>query len=59
MATSIKGCWTCKDRKVSCDRTTPTCHRCTKAKRICGLDYEQRVSKFLELAHFIVRKRLL
>ncbi|KAH3917496.1 hypothetical protein HBI56_108600 [Parastagonospora nodorum] len=31
-----KGCWTCKDRKVSCDKTIPTCLRCKKSRRECS-----------------------
>ncbi|KAL5336823.1 fungal-specific transcription factor domain-containing protein [Aspergillus crustosus] len=28
-------CWTCRDRKVSCDYSRPTCQNCTNAKRKC------------------------
>ncbi|OQV10139.1 Fungal specific transcription factor domain-containing protein isoform 3 [Cladophialophora immunda] len=31
----IKGCWTCRARKVRCDAHRPTCHTCTKARRVC------------------------
>ncbi|RYN42116.1 hypothetical protein AA0112_g2031 [Alternaria arborescens] len=34
--TATKGCWTCKDRKVSCDRAVPVCNKCSKSKRVCG-----------------------
>ncbi|KAI0532877.1 fungal-specific transcription factor domain-containing protein [Xylaria digitata] len=27
------GCWTCKDRKVRCDGTTPACQRCMRLRR--------------------------
>ncbi|KAH7138209.1 fungal-specific transcription factor domain-containing protein [Dendryphion nanum] len=30
-----KGCWTCKDRKVRCDRGLPTCSNCIKTNREC------------------------
>ncbi|CAN9391540.1 unnamed protein product [Alternaria alternata] len=33
---ATKGCWTCKDRKVSCDRAVPVCNKCSKSKRVCG-----------------------
>ncbi|KAH8667081.1 fungal-specific transcription factor domain-containing protein [Xylariales sp. PMI_506] len=29
------GCWTCKDRKVRCDRTLPGCLNCTRVRRNC------------------------
>ncbi|KAL5387927.1 hypothetical protein DPSP01_003326 [Paraphaeosphaeria sporulosa] len=28
-------CWTCKERKVGCDRALPHCANCTRAKREC------------------------
>ncbi|KAH7084812.1 fungal-specific transcription factor domain-containing protein [Paraphoma chrysanthemicola] len=31
----VKGCWTCRERKVRCDARKPTCGNCTKAKREC------------------------
>ncbi|KIW62327.1 hypothetical protein PV04_10508 [Phialophora macrospora] len=31
----VKGCWTCRARKVRCDSHWPTCGNCTKARRIC------------------------
>ncbi|KAF2802408.1 uncharacterized protein BDZ99DRAFT_202563 [Mytilinidion resinicola] len=31
----IKGCWTCKGRKVRCDSHRPRCGNCTKAGRVC------------------------
>ncbi|KAI1274040.1 fungal-specific transcription factor domain-containing protein [Xylaria sp. FL0933] len=30
-----KGCWTCKARKIQCDRSVPTCRRCSIAQREC------------------------
>ncbi|KAI1419556.1 fungal-specific transcription factor domain-containing protein [Xylaria sp. FL1777] len=32
---SRQGCWTCKARKVRCDRGVPACQRCTTAQREC------------------------
>ncbi|KIW01142.1 uncharacterized protein PV09_07428 [Verruconis gallopava] len=37
------GCWTCKDRKVACDRQIPFCAVCSKSKRPCG-GYGMRLS---------------
>ncbi|KAI0150262.1 fungal-specific transcription factor domain-containing protein [Xylariaceae sp. FL1272] len=34
-ATHQKGCWTCKERKVQCDRGAPTCQRCVRGNREC------------------------
>ncbi|KAL5456406.1 hypothetical protein PMIN06_003913 [Paraphaeosphaeria minitans] len=34
-ATGKRSCGTCKDRKILCDRTTPACSQCTRAKREC------------------------
>ncbi|KAK7181594.1 hypothetical protein DPSP01_011402 [Paraphaeosphaeria sporulosa] len=34
-ATGKRSCGTCKDRKILCDRTTPTCSQCTRTKREC------------------------
>ncbi|KAF2647585.1 hypothetical protein K491DRAFT_784641 [Lophiostoma macrostomum CBS 122681] len=31
----IKGCWTCRERKVRCDSQWPRCGNCTKARRVC------------------------
>ncbi|KAH7330060.1 fungal-specific transcription factor domain-containing protein [Rhexocercosporidium sp. MPI-PUGE-AT-0058] len=31
----IKGCWTCRKRKVRCDSQMPKCGNCTKARRFC------------------------
>ncbi|PVH97578.1 hypothetical protein DM02DRAFT_730495 [Periconia macrospinosa] len=28
-------CWTCKERKVGCDKTLPACDNCTRSKRVC------------------------
>ncbi|KAI1735006.1 fungal-specific transcription factor domain-containing protein [Xylaria scruposa] len=30
-----KGCWTCRERKVSCDRSIPICERCSRSKLPC------------------------
>lgn len=30
-----RGCWTCKERKVACDRERPSCGTCTKSGRRC------------------------
>lgn len=30
------GCATCRQRKIRCDETRPTCNQCTKSKRVCG-----------------------
>ncbi|KAI0812179.1 fungal-specific transcription factor domain-containing protein [Xylaria sp. FL0064] len=38
-----QGCWTCKARKVQCDRGVPTCRRCSTAQRDCE-GYELRLS---------------
>ncbi|KAI0161218.1 hypothetical protein GGR57DRAFT_351109 [Xylariaceae sp. FL1272] len=32
---AIVGCWTCKDRRVRCDRTLPTCSNCARLKHEC------------------------
>ncbi|KAK7187633.1 hypothetical protein PSPO01_06367 [Paraphaeosphaeria sporulosa] len=31
----VKGCWTCRERKVRCDVQRPTCGNCSKARRVC------------------------
>ncbi|KAH7094456.1 fungal-specific transcription factor domain-containing protein [Paraphoma chrysanthemicola] len=31
----VKGCWTCRERKVRCDAQKPTCGNCAKARREC------------------------
>ncbi|KAH7403743.1 fungal-specific transcription factor domain-containing protein [Cadophora sp. MPI-SDFR-AT-0126] len=31
-----KGCWTCKARKIGCDKTLPACNNCVRTKRSCG-----------------------
>ncbi|KAJ4304540.1 hypothetical protein N0V90_000066 [Kalmusia sp. IMI 367209] len=33
--TAKSNCWTCKERKVGCDRALPFCANCTRAKREC------------------------
>ncbi|KAH7041523.1 fungal-specific transcription factor domain-containing protein [Microdochium trichocladiopsis] len=30
-----RGCWTCRDRRVRCDRTLPHCRACARSKRQC------------------------
>ncbi|KFY00747.1 hypothetical protein O988_03109 [Pseudogymnoascus sp. VKM F-3808] len=32
----MASCWTCKDRKISCDRRFPACIKCSRSKRRCG-----------------------
>ncbi|KAI1266678.1 fungal-specific transcription factor domain-containing protein [Xylariaceae sp. FL1019] len=34
-ATYQKGCWTCKDRKIKCDRAAPSCQKCVRGNRDC------------------------
>ncbi|KAF2107249.1 fungal-specific transcription factor domain-containing protein [Lophiotrema nucula] len=41
--TNNKGCWTCKDRKIACDKRLPFCVKCEKAGRQC-LGYGTRLS---------------
>jgi len=31
-----KSCWTCKNRKIGCDKTLPACNNCVRRHRICG-----------------------
>ncbi|KAI1611957.1 fungal-specific transcription factor domain-containing protein [Exophiala viscosa] len=31
----IRGCWTCRERKIRCDSHWPRCGNCTKARRVC------------------------
>ncbi|KAL6786465.1 fungal-specific transcription factor domain-containing protein [Trichoderma sp. SZMC 28012] len=38
-----RGCWTCKDRRVACDRQAPSCSKCTRSNREC-LGYGVRLS---------------
>ncbi|KAI0457982.1 fungal-specific transcription factor domain-containing protein [Xylaria acuta] len=38
-----KGCGTCRERKVFCDRTIPICERCSRSKLPCQ-GYELRLS---------------
>ncbi|KAF2792458.1 hypothetical protein K505DRAFT_307580 [Melanomma pulvis-pyrius CBS 109.77] len=40
---STKGCWTCKDRKIACDKHLPTCQNCRHSGREC-LGYGMRLS---------------
>ncbi|KUJ22952.1 uncharacterized protein LY89DRAFT_162264 [Mollisia scopiformis] len=32
---SPKGCWTCKRRKIGCDRSLPACSNCIRTQRAC------------------------
>ncbi|TVY90697.1 Pestheic acid cluster transcriptional regulator [Lachnellula willkommii] len=32
---SPKGCWTCKHRKIGCDRNLPACSNCLRTRRTC------------------------
>ncbi|KAG4031132.1 hypothetical protein MFRU_010g02570 [Monilinia fructicola] len=32
---SSKGCWTCKGRKIGCDKGIPHCNNCTRTGRFC------------------------
>ncbi|CZR57513.1 uncharacterized protein PAC_07402 [Phialocephala subalpina] len=32
---SAKGCWTCKRRKIGCDKILPSCSNCLRTKRTC------------------------
>ncbi|KAJ1326536.1 fungal specific transcription factor domain-containing protein [Microdochium nivale] len=32
---STQGCWTCKARKIGCDKTIPTCINCRRSNRHC------------------------
>ncbi|KAF2185249.1 hypothetical protein K469DRAFT_165051 [Zopfia rhizophila CBS 207.26] len=43
IAKSAKGCWTCKDRKIACDKCMPKCQTCLKSGREC-LGYDLRLS---------------
>ncbi|KAI0468861.1 hypothetical protein F4859DRAFT_489188 [Xylaria cf. heliscus] len=38
-----KACWTCRERKVFCDRTTPICERCSRSQLPCK-GYKLRLS---------------
>ncbi|KAL7904976.1 fungal-specific transcription factor domain-containing protein [Trichoderma velutinum] len=38
-----RGCWTCKDRRVACDRQVPSCSKCIRSNREC-LGYGVRLS---------------
>ncbi|KAH6884386.1 fungal-specific transcription factor domain-containing protein [Thelonectria olida] len=40
---SQKGCWTCKKRKIGCDRNIPSCDNCLRTKRTC-LGYGLRLT---------------
>ncbi|PVH98335.1 hypothetical protein DM02DRAFT_596200 [Periconia macrospinosa] len=31
----VKGCWTCRERKVRCDLTLPACGNCARSRRVC------------------------
>ncbi|KXJ90941.1 fungal-specific transcription factor domain-domain-containing protein [Microdochium bolleyi] len=30
-----QGCWTCKSRKIGCDKSVPVCNNCRRSGRIC------------------------
>ncbi|KIW73486.1 hypothetical protein PV04_01600 [Phialophora macrospora] len=36
VAGKSKGCNTCRERKIHCDGSRPSCARCTKGNRVCG-----------------------
>lgn len=40
---SARGCWTCKDRRVKCDRGLPRCANCARLQQEC-LGYGVRLS---------------
>jgi hypothetical protein len=33
---AAKSCWTCKKRKIGCDKTLPACHNCIRTNRKCA-----------------------
>ncbi|KAI0970743.1 fungal-specific transcription factor domain-containing protein [Xylaria arbuscula] len=39
----IKGCWTCKDRRVRCDLGQPSCANCARVQQVCQ-GYSVRLS---------------
>ncbi|KAL2865884.1 Zn(II)2Cys6 transcription factor [Aspergillus lucknowensis] len=38
-----RSCGTCRDRRISCDRATPTCAQCARSNRVCK-GYGMRLS---------------
>ncbi|KIW46174.1 uncharacterized protein PV06_01861 [Exophiala oligosperma] len=36
MMKAEKSCWTCKHRKIGCDKTLPECNNCLRTNRKCG-----------------------
>ncbi|KAI0449285.1 fungal-specific transcription factor domain-containing protein [Xylaria acuta] len=32
---AVKGCWTCKDRRVRCDLGLPSCANCARVQQVC------------------------
>ncbi|KIV90139.1 hypothetical protein PV10_07479 [Exophiala mesophila] len=48
------GCRTCKQRKIKCDESLPTCQRCSRSGRACG-GYE-RVSRSRVVNHHALVK---
>ncbi|KAJ3525201.1 hypothetical protein NM208_g11740 [Fusarium decemcellulare] len=32
---ATQGCWTCKRRKIGCDKTIPACNNCSRTGRVC------------------------
>ncbi|KAH8788030.1 fungal-specific transcription factor domain-containing protein [Diaporthe sp. PMI_573] len=33
---AAQSCWTCKERKIGCDRSIPHCNNCTRTERQCA-----------------------
>ena len=52
---SRKGCLQCKERKLKCDETKPSCLYCSKSDRIC--DYS-RIAKFSDDRTFTTFKTI-
>ncbi|CAG8954325.1 hypothetical protein HYFRA_00005948 [Hymenoscyphus fraxineus] len=52
-----KGCRTCKQRRVKCDETRPTCNRCQKAKIVCQRPEEDSKYIFLSENEYAVSER--
>ncbi|KAI1279704.1 fungal-specific transcription factor domain-containing protein [Xylaria sp. FL0933] len=40
---ALRGCWTCKDRRVRCDRGLPSCANCARVQQVCQ-GYGMRLS---------------
>ncbi|KAH8671316.1 fungal-specific transcription factor domain-containing protein [Xylariales sp. PMI_506] len=43
MCRRAQGCWTCKQRKIGCDRGSPACNNCLRTGRNC-LGYDIRLA---------------